>query len=471
MLIPETLNKIAKDIYQNHGISYVVGGAVRDWIMHGYCPKDYDIEVHNLNYDELKSILSRHGNVDEVGQSFGVMKLTPYTPSPYGSFDFSIPRRDNKTGVKHTDFKCSFDPYMGLKEATMRRDFTINTLAYNIITKEVLDPLYISRDDIFMRTLRHVGSKFNEDPLRVLRGVQFYARFDMNVAPGTMVALKKMCLKDISQERIWMEIAKLLLKARKPSKGFILMDTLGLLEKLMPEVKALQGVEQDPEWHPEGDVFVHTMMVIDEAAKLRKGDHFQDLCLMLGALCHDFGKPKTTQFIDDKWRSKEHSIAGVDLTKNFIKRFVNYKELNDIVQKLVQYHLVPGMWYRSKSPASDKAIRRMSMKVYLPLLVNVAKADAFGRTTHDAIQRLFPAGDWLLDRAEHLQVKEEKPKPILRGKHLIDLGLCPGPHMGRIIKESFEYQLDGEITNEEEAIAWAKPKVESLLVSLSSSPQ
>ena len=463
MIVSNLLRLIAEDIQKNQGKAYIVGGAVRDWIMQRSYPKDYDVEVHKLPLQDLKELLSKYGFVDEIGKSFGILNLT----TDYDSFDFSIPRRDNNTGIGHTDFEVSFDPHMGLQEAAYRRDFTINTLAYDIVENEVLDPMYGGRDDIFSRTLRHVSVRFAEDPLRVMRGVQFYARFGMNVATKTHRIMSEISLDGISKERIFMEIQKLLLLAPKPSKGFMLMDTLGLLEKLIPEVKAMQGVQQDPEWHPEGDVFIHTMMVIDEAAQLRTnrlvlGDMLHDLALMLGALCHDFGKPKVTKFEKERWRSKEHDIAGVEITEKFIKRFTDHKELNDTVQQFVKYHLSPAMLYNHKDKITDSAIRRLSMKVSIPALVEVARSDHFGRTTSDAIQRQFPAGDWLLERAEALKVIQGEPEPLLKGRHLLFLGLEPGPIIGEITKEAFELQLDGTITNEIEALDWAKKKVDTL---------
>jgi tRNA nucleotidyltransferase (CCA-adding enzyme) len=237
---------------------------------------------------------------------------------------------------------------------------------------------------------------------------------------------------------------------------------LRVAEKLFPELTALVGVPQDEEWHPEGSVDIHTLMVVDEARKLIDDlPYAKQVTVMLGALCHDFGKPATTKFFDGRWRSYAHDEAGVEPTISFLDKLGIYTldgfDVRQQVIQLVRYHLTPGMFY--KNPPGDGAFRRLARKVEPDLLYRVAKADSLGRNP-DWLpkEKRFgaEAQEWFIRRIRELNVEHEPPKPILMGRHLIELGLKPSPLFGKILDAVYEMQLDGKVTNLDEAIEQAK---------------
>ncbi|MEO6094475.1 MAG: polynucleotide adenylyltransferase, partial [Fibrobacteria bacterium] len=290
--------------------------------------------------------------------------------------------------------------------------------------------------------------------------IQFAARFELDIAPETQELCRRLPLGELPMERIYGEFRKLLLKAARPSLGLEWMRKLGLLE-YFPELKALIGVQQEAEWHPEGDVWIHNNMVIDEAAKLRLDEYgeFDNMALMLGALCHDFGKPACTVFSDGRWRSPGHDVRGEDPTRSFLDRLTRETALVEAVVAFVREHLKPALLYKARSEIKPSAIRRLALRVDIEKLVRVAQADHFGRTTPDALAREFPAGAWLLQQSRELNVLATKPKPYLTGKFLLSLGMKPGPEVGRLIAESFELQLEGELAGVGEAEAWARARL------------
>ncbi|MBU3914614.1 HDIG domain-containing protein [bacterium] len=457
--LPKILVQIAEKITQAGGTPILVGGAVRDHLL-GLDSKDLDIEVFGLTENQLVKILRNYGPVLSVGKAFGVLKLSINDEI----FDFSLPRKEIKTGAGHKGFDIETDPDLTFRQASSRRDFTINAMGYDIQHKKILDE-FDGGKDLENRILRVVDPKtFADDPLRVLRGIQFAARFQLNVTDDTLSVFKSLVktLSELPTERIFEELKKLLLKAEKPSIGFQLADKAGVIEKLFPELYALHAIPQDPEWHPEGDVWAHTMMVIDEAAKLKNNNEFHDLSLMLAALCHDFGKPATTSFADGRWRSLKHTEAGVEPTKIFLDRLTNEQKLMDNVMALVKEHLQPAQLFQS-SKVTDGAIRRLSLRVDIPLLLKVAQADHFGRLDEEARKRVFPAGQWLSERFNELELADAtKVHPILMGRHLLDLGMKPGPKFGLLLNEAFELQLDDNLNSLEDAIEWAKKRIQEL---------
>jgi tRNA nucleotidyltransferase (CCA-adding enzyme) len=307
------------------------------------------------------------------------------------------------------------------------------------------------------KTLQIVDSStFIEDPLRVYRAVQFAARFEMTLSKESFDLCKHMVdsgtLEELPRERIFEEFKKLLLKAKKPSIGLNLMRELGIL-KYFPQLKALIDVPQEPTYHAEGDVWTHTLMVVDEMAKLRSGDEKLDLIRMLSALCHDFGKPATTKLIDGKIRAFNHDIEGVEPTINFLKRLTDDKKLIESVADFVLYHLRVGQLYKGGAKAG--AIRRLATKVNLQELELLARADYFGRISKDK-QEQFKAGKWLLKRADELNVLTTPPKPLIQGRDLIALGLNPSPEFKKILDTAYTAQLDGKFNNKIEALTWLK---------------
>jgi tRNA nucleotidyltransferase (CCA-adding enzyme) len=220
---------------------------------------------------------------------------------------------------------------------------------------------------------------------------------------------------------------------------------------------------QEPEWHPEGDVWVHTLQVVDQA-RTRVDDLPvpQQLAVMLGAVCHDFGKPATTAFVDGRIRSIDHEEQGVAPAAAFLDR-LNVHSLDgyDVrrqVLGLTAQHLKPGMWFKVKDEVGDGAFRRLAHKVDLELLARLAKSDCLGREpgTFNC-----DAMDWFLERARTLGVEHQPPAPILLGRHLLAIGLTPGPRIGAILKTIYEQQMDGAVTTVDEAIAAARRLIES----------
>src|SRR5258706_12943012 len=308
----ETAVAIARAVREAGGRALVVGSWVRDRLMDNPS-KDIDVEVFGVDGGRLKEILGAFGSVNTVGESFTVYKVA--------GLDVSLPRRESKTGRGHRGFTVSGDPALPLREASRRRDFTINAIAWDPLTGEYEDP-FDGRGDLERRRLRAVDpATFGDDSLRVLRGIQFAARFEFAVDAGTRTLCRTIPVDDLPAERVWGEVEKLLLRAQKPSIGFALALDLGVVERLFPELDTLVGCPQEPEWHPEGDVWVHTLLVIDEARKrIDDLDYPRQVAVMLGAVCHDLGKPATTAFLDGRIRSLDHEEAGVAPSTSLLGR-------------------------------------------------------------------------------------------------------------------------------------------------------
>jgi tRNA nucleotidyltransferase (CCA-adding enzyme) len=437
----------ARAVRAHGGRALVVGGGVRDRLL-GRASKDMDVEVFGIPPAELQTLLSAFGTVEPIGQSFPVYKI--------GAIDIGLPRRESKAGRGHKAFAVEGDPSMSVEDAARRRDFTINAILWDPLTDDYLDPFH-GREDLANRILRVVDPQtFADDSLRVLRALQFAARFTLTLDPTTAALCRSIPLDDLPPERIWGEMEKLLLLADRPSIGFTLALELGVIDRLFPELKALVGCEQEPEWHPEGDVWVHTLMVIDEARRrIDDLDRADRITIMLAAVTHDFGKPKTTAFLDGRIRSHNHEEEGVAPAAAFLDRLnVNSFDGKDVrrqVLALTAHHLKPGMLFKVRDELTDGAFRRLAQKVDLELLARLAKSDCLGRTgTFDC-----SAMDWFLARARELGVDRSPPKPLLLGRHLLELGMPPGPRMGEVLKQVYEKQLDGEITTTEAAMALA----------------
>jgi tRNA nucleotidyltransferase (CCA-adding enzyme) len=343
-----------------------------------------------------------------------------------------------------------------------RRDFTVNAISWDPLTGEYFDP-FDGRADLERRRLRMVdAATFPDDSLRVLRAVQFAARLEFDLDAATQALCRTIALDDLPAERVWGEFEKLLL-ARRPSIGFALAMDLGVIEKLFPEVHALAGCVQEPEWHPEGDVWVHTLQVIDRArTRIDDLERPQKIAVMLGAVCHDLGKPATTAFIDGRIRSMDHEEQGVAPTAAFLDRLnlhsIDGYDVRRQVLGITAQHLKPGSWFKVRDEVGDGAFRRLAHKVDLELLARVAKSDCEGRVPG---QFDCSAMDWFLERARLLGVEHRPAPPILLGRHLLALGLKPGPRIGEILKAVYEQQMDGAITTLDEAIAAAQRTIES----------
>ena len=435
---------VARAARERGGRAVIVGGFVRDRLL-GRLSKDLDLEVFGIPEDALQALLGAIGRVEPVGRAFPVYKLGP--------IDVSLPRRESKSGRGHTAFTVQGDPHMSFREAARRRDFTINAISWDPLTGEYIDPFH-GRRDLDARRLRVVDPRtFGDDSLRVLRALQLAARFDCGLDDEARAICRALPLDDLPTERLWGEFEKLLLVAERPSVGFVLAWELGVVEQVLPEMTLLYDCRQDPEWHPEGDVWTHTLMVIDEARGRNADlDRPRLATVMLGAVCHDLGKPATTALIDGRWRSPGHEAAGGVPATRILDRFnvrtIDGFDVRGQVLGLVAEHLRPSAFHKARDTVRDGAFRRLALRVDLELLVRFARADCNGRGgAFDC-----SAMDWFLERARALGVEHEAPKPILLGRHLLDLGIAPGPRMGEILRAVYERQLDGAVSTLEEAI-------------------
>ena len=456
----ELATGIARAVRDAGGRALIVGGWVRDRLRE-QPSKDIDLEVFGIPQDRLAMLLTPFGRVEPVGQSFPVYKVIVKGEVGGGEgdheyIDVALPRRESKSGRGHKGFEVVGDPSMSIAEAARRRDFTINAIAWDPLTGEYEDPCH-GRDDLGHRVLRVVDrATFGDDSLRVLRAVQFAARFEFTLHDDTAALCRGISLDDLPAERVWGELEKLLLAAARPSIGFALALDLGVIDQVLPEMKPLVGCEQEPEWHPEGDVWVHTLMVIDKARQLNADlDRPRLIAVMLGAICHDLGKPATTAFLDGRIRSLNHEEAGVAPTVSVLDRLnihtIDGFDVRTQVIGLTAHHLKPGMLRKAEN-VGDGAFRRLAQKVDLELLARLARADCLGRTGHFDCSAM----DWFLERARALGVEHRPPAPLLMGRHLLELGLAPGPRVGEILQQVYEKQLDGQITSVEEAIAEGK---------------
>jgi tRNA nucleotidyltransferase (CCA-adding enzyme) len=451
------VHEIAKAASLAGGRALVVGGVARDRLL-GLASKDIDLEIFGMAEDRLRALLEPFGRLEAVGQSFPVYKV--------GNIDVALPRRESKTGRGHKGFTVVGDPTMTFADAARRRDFTINAIGFDPLTREYLDP-FGGRDDLAARRLRVVDpERFADDSLRVLRAVQFVARFDLTVDPDTRTLLAGIALDDLPAERVWGEMEKLLVQAPAPSRGLQLAQDIRVVARLFPELETLVGCPQEPEWHPEGDVWVHTLMVVDQArTRIDDLDRAGRIAVMLGALCHDLGKPATTAVLGGRIRSLGHEEAGVPPATSLLDR-LNIHSIDNIdvrreVLAITAHHLKPGAWFKVRDEVGDGAFRRLAQKVNMEWLARVAKSDCLGRTGDFDCSAM----DWFLERARSLGVEHAPARPLLLGRHLIGLGVPPGPAMGALLKDVYERQLDGEVTTLDEAIEWARARLSARLLS------
>lgn len=441
----EGVRVVAELVRKAGGRALLVGGCVRDRLL-GRAPADFDVECFGISSSDLRRVLGEHFELDLVGASFGVIKLHHF------DIDVAMPRRETKLGLGHRAFEMDCDPSLTVREASARRDFTINAIYEDPLTGEVIDP-WNGRADLERRVLRHVSDHFREDPLRVLRGMQFAARFDLEPAPETVSVCRAMTPEGLPSERLFAEWEKLLTKGVRISRGLAFLRDTGWV-RYCPELAALIGCEQDPSWHPEGDVWNHTLCCLDAFARRRDDagrDAGEDLVVGLAVLCHDFGKPACTAYdpVRKRIRSLGHDEAGVGPTLSFLRRLTNEERLLKEVPPLVRLHMRPFAMWRDR--ATDAAIRRLAAQVVrIDRLIRVAAADDEGRPP-------FPSEpeplEWLAAQAERLRVADAAPKPLVMGRDLIALGMKPGPEFGRILKAAYEAQLDGRFSTQEEGVA------------------
>ena len=444
--LPDKLAPLASELASifssNGGRLLLVGGTVRDLLL-GKPPAELDAEVSGLELNVVADLLAPAFRAEQVGKSFGVLKVKGKP------IEISLPRTETKSGKGHKGFSVEIAPHLPFEEASARRDFTVNAMGLDPMNGELFDP-HGGRKDLENGILRHVGPAFAEDPLRVMRGMQFVARFELAPTTETIELCRSISIEGLPPERLFGEWKKLILKGRKPSAGLNFLKDVEWL-KYFPELEALVGCEQDPEWHPEGDVWVHTLHCMDAFAKKRTGDEWEDLVVGLAVLCHDLGKPSTTHRAEDgRLRSPKHEPEGDGPTRAFLARLTNQTDLIEQVVPLVRRHLAPRVFHNDK--AGDGAIRRLARQVKrIDRLVRVAEADLAGRPPR---KDEFPEGPWLLEKAEELKVRDSEPKPIVLGRHLVERGMEPGPSFGPLLEECFEAQLDGAFADESGGLSY-----------------
>jgi len=431
------VKEIAKAYQEQGGRALLVGGMVRDYVL-GMPSKDVDIEVYNLPPKQVRDIASRFGKVSDVGKSFGVLLL--HTQDGL-QIDISLPRRESKVSVGHKGFDIETDPYMDIETAARRRDFTMNAMLADPLTGEIIDP-YGGLRDLRNRILRVVDAvTFAEDPLRVLRGMQFAARFRMTVEPWSREVMQNLALHllELPRERIGEEWKKLLLKGIQPSFGLQLGKEIGVYEVLHPGLQAMIGCPQDPRYHAEGDVWEHTVMVVDCAARIVRRDRMgqQDKWIvMLAALCHDIGKPLVTVVSKSGITSRGHCRAGVEPARTFLWEIATDNFTRDCVLKLVEYHWHPqNLWY-NRPENTVGAIRKLAKKIFPATILQLSalvEADIRGRICK-ARKLSARVAHWLRDQAAHVAVLDRPAEDIVKGRDWLALGFLPGKPIGELIR-------------------------------------
>ena len=439
---------IASRIKEIGGRAFLVGGCVRDALL-GHPGKDLDVEIYGVSAEALENAISGSYDLSRVGMSFGVLKVHGH------EIDIALPRTESKVGAGHRGFIVDTKPDLSYEEATARRDFTINAIMYNPLDGEFIDPWH-GIDDLHDGIIRHTSRHFTEDPLRVLRCMQFVARLGFSVAPETISLCSTLSQDELPPERLAGEWEKLLLKGRRPMLGLEFLRDCGWV-RFYPELNALIGCEQSSQWHPEGDVWIHTLLALDAAVDYRTGGFDDDLCLMLGVLCHDFGKPATSVCIDGKISSKGHSEAGIPLAESFVSRIWNRPDIIRQVAQLVKHHMEP--FFLVKGNSRDAAYRRLALDVKrMDLLYKVSCCDTLGiRRPGVSLECM----DKFWARTQELALKDSIPKPIVLGRHLMPMGIQPGPEMGKLLHSCFEAQLEGEFTDLEGGLAFARKLCQS----------
>jgi tRNA nucleotidyltransferase (CCA-adding enzyme) len=455
MQLPDNLRAILEAL-RRAGRPRLVGGCVRDWLL-GLATKDYDVEVAGVDFDTMHRVLAPFGATDVVGRSFGVIKLN----LGERTLDFSLPRRESKTGAGHRGFAIAPDPTLSDAEAAARRDFTLNAIAYDPFADRLIDPLG-GQADLAARRLRHAGPGFADDPLRVLRAFQLAARFDLQLAPETAALARSISdtFGELPVERIWGEWEKWAGRSARPARGLEVLEQSGWLRHF-PEIAALRGTPQEPEWHPEGDVFTHTEHCLDALAGMPEwcaaGTERRRL-LMFAVLAHDFGKPSTTVHAERRgvmrWTSPGHESAGGPLTESFLRRIGAPLGLTPPTVALVVSHLVHH--HGARGDFTDSQVRRLARRLdpaTIDDLALVMMADSLGRPPLRSPETLGLIGK-LRARATTLTLEKSAPRPLVQGRDLIAIGLKPGPAFSPILERAFEAQLDGVFTDAAGGRAW-----------------
>jgi len=450
--LPEFLIRTCRHLQAAGGRAWLVGGSVRDLCL-GLQPKDFDVEVYGLEEEVLLHTVAALGRCEEVGRHFGVIKLW----LEGHVIDIALPRTERKTAAGHRGFAVHPDPHLDPATACQRRDFSINAMMCDPLSGDFLDPAG-GRADLAAGILRHVSPAFVEDPLRPLRAMQFAARFGLRLHPATAALCETVLVEAASlpDSRIWGEWQKWAL-SDTPSCGLLALQESGWLT-IYPELEALVGCPQSPRWHPEGDVWPHTLQVVDQAARIageRKLSGRQREYLLFAALCHDLGKPAVT-VTDTQGNivSPGHSEQGIGCTERFLQRIGAPNRIMENIRPLVREHMC-----HVHSEPTPRAIRRLAHRLSpqsIAMWEMLVEADASGRAPAKPSRPAYP---WL-QHAESMQHQHEKPQPLANGAMLMELGVQPGPDMGKLLTRAYEAQLDGIFDDTDGARRWCKSQLQ-----------
>lgn len=435
-------NKIITDIHHHGGTVYYVGGTVRDELL-DRPNKDIDVEIHDISVEQTTKVLSKYGKVDNIGAAFGILMLKGL------DVDFAFPRSEQLNGDKHTDFDVTVDPYLPVDKAAKRRDFTMNAIMKNAHTGEIIDP-YDGLTDINHKTIKYVNKDtFVEDPLRSLRAAQFASRLGFKIDPSVIALAKTMDYRNLSKERVEVELNKALL-SDTPSIAFNYLKQMGVLRQLVPELDALSTVKQDEAHHPEGSVWNHTMMVLDAGAQI-KHQATNPLWFMYACLFHDIGKLRATvehyKMGTVKVTSHGHDKIGAEMIPRIMRRITTESKLIKYVQLLAEYHM-DMHWI---STLTDERIRKIIVLAPINDLILLNQCDKLGRGGIQDSEKV--------QIAMHIDSTKTKVselsthgfgviKPYIQGRDILALGVEPGPKVGRLLKEAFRLQLKGKSRDE-----------------------
>ena len=431
------VHAIAEAVAARGGRARIVGGWVRDQLLgREGAARDVDVEVEGLAPEQLEAALRAFGHVRRVGRAFPIY-LVAGLP-----IDISLPRTSDPGPDGSPP---GFDPQLDFAAASRGRDLRINAMGFDPLSGELLDPQN-GQADLEAGVLHAVDDEtLLRDPLRALRVARLAATLEMQVASELLAACSQAKLEVVAAERVFGELSRLLLEAPAPAVGFSLLEEMELL-RFLPELDALRGVEQDAQWHPEGDVWVHTLMCLDAAAALRQGAAERDALLMWAVLCHDLGKPGTTERRDDRVISHGHDTAGVEPASELLGRLRAPNALVRGVSALVRHHLAPALFVRGESgDAGPRGYRRLLRRLReagcdADLLWRVARADHLGRTTDEAKAGVFPAGDVFLERARAVEREPGTYEAAVTGRMLIARGEAPGPGLGELLERCRQIQ-------------------------------
>src|SRR5215831_3954597 len=447
----------------------IVGGSVRDAVL-GHEPKDVDLEVYGMNYEDLAAVLRQYGRMDFVGRKFGVIKFWDESGN---EVDISIPRRESKTGVGHKEFSTSFDPDMTAREAAARRDFTVNALAWDPLTEELHD-YFGGMRDLDRGVLRATSPAFSEDPLRVLRGMQFSARFGMRLEPQTAELCRSLRSEycHLARERVAEEWMKLAVKGKQPGRLWSYLGEAGWIE-LYPPLARLVGVPQDLEWHPEGSVDVHTAHVLDAIACIadREGAAGDDRAvLVFAALTHDLGKSfvkdgGTTEMREKagrlRWTAHGHDEAGGPMARDFLEALGLKASVIDRVVPLVENHLQHVHLAAGKGITSV-AVRQLADRLAPATVRELAlliEADQSGRPP--LLGGMPEHAQQMLELAKEQDIADGPPPRLVQGRDVLPyFAGRPGPHIGRAVNAAYAAFLKGTFTSQQEAAIWLEYYVE-----------